>query len=135
MGQLAQMVSLWEIPEVHGAAGPDGEPLGIADSPRGADPHEPTVIQRNRRLSEQSRQRARLFLQSSALGLTLSPLSPSGECVPAPFDSGGGGHTRVRERELGGSNSDEGIDTVGLQVFMYFVVKREEGYMEIRICG
>jgi hypothetical protein len=51
MGQLAQMVSLWEIPEVHGAAGPDGEPLGVADSPRRADPHKPTGIQRNRRLS------------------------------------------------------------------------------------
>ncbi len=31
MGQLAQMVSLWEIPEVHGAAGPDGEPLEIPE--------------------------------------------------------------------------------------------------------
>jgi hypothetical protein len=41
-------------------------------------------------LAAQSWQRAKLFLQSSELGLP-HPLSRSGECVPPPFDPGGGG--------------------------------------------
>jgi hypothetical protein len=58
----------------------------------------------------QSRQRARLLLQSSEL----APLTPR-RCVLPPLVPEGG-HTRLRERGLGGPNSDEGTDTLVLQV-------------------
>jgi hypothetical protein len=39
--------------------------------------------------------------------------SPTGECVPPSFGSGGGGvHTRLRERGWGSPNFDEGTDAV-----------------------
>jgi len=44
----------------------------------------------------QSRQSARLFLQSSELG-PLTP-SPAGECVPLPLPLVPGGHTPLREK-------------------------------------
>ncbi len=54
----------------------------------------------------QSRQSTKLSFQSSNLG---SPTpSHAGECVtPPPFGSGGGGHTRLRERGWGSPNSNE----------------------------
>ncbi len=60
----------------------------------------------------QSRQSARLFLQSSELG-TPTP-SPSVKCAPW---FGGQGHTRLREPGEGGPNSDEGTDNVVLEVY------------------
>ncbi len=36
-----------------------------------------------------------------------------------------GGHTRLRERGLGGPSSDKGTDTGVLQVYMYFVEVEE----------
>jgi hypothetical protein len=52
------------------------------------------------------------FLQSSDFGPTTPSLAS--ECVSSPFGSGGGDHTRLRERMWGSPNSDEGTDTVGL---------------------
>jgi hypothetical protein len=54
----------------------------------------------------QSRQMAKLFLQSSELGLS-HPLTYR-RVGPPPFGSGGGGHTRLRKRGWGSPNSDEG---------------------------
>jgi hypothetical protein len=68
----------------------------------------------------QSRQSTRCFLQSSELGppphhpLTRRRVCP--RLVP-----GWGGHTRLRERGVGGPNFDEGIDTVELMIYMYYV--------------
>jgi hypothetical protein len=59
----------------------------------------------------QSRQRARLFLQSSGMGLP-HPLSPRRVCPP--FGSEGGGGANSLAREGGGSLSREGTDTVVL---------------------
>jgi hypothetical protein len=53
----------------------------------------------------------RLSLQSSALGPP-SP-SPAGKCSPPPFGSGG---DTLAGAGVGGPNSDEGTDTVVLQV-------------------
>jgi hypothetical protein len=44
--------------------------------------------------------------------------SPENECVPPPFGSGKG-HTRWGERGWGDPNSDEGADTVLLEVGIY----------------
>ncbi len=59
----------------------------------------------------QSRQSARLFLQSSDLGPPT--LSPAGNCVPPPFSSVEGAHS-LRGEGVGGPNSDEVTDTVVL---------------------
>jgi hypothetical protein len=44
------------------------------------------------------------------------PLAPRRVCTPplVPWDGGGGEHTRFREREWEGPNSDEGTDNVVL---------------------
>ncbi len=63
-----------------------------------------------RRLTAQSRQSAKLFLQSLELGLP-QPLTSRRVCPP-PFGSGGGAHSLAGE--LGGPNSDEGTYTVVL---------------------
>jgi hypothetical protein len=61
----------------------------------------------------QSRQSAKLFLQSSELGL-LHPFSRRRVCPhPHPLVRGGG-HTRLRERGWGCPNSDEGTYTAVL---------------------
>ncbi len=51
---------------------------------------------------------------------------------PTPFGSGGGGHTRLRER-VGGPNSDEGTDNVVLKVYigMYFAYCYRSGVFKI----
>ncbi len=67
----------------------------------------------DRRSWPQSRQSAKLFLQSSELGLP-QPLNP-----PPRF--WGEGHTRWRERGWECSNSDEGTYTVVLFICTYFV--------------
>jgi hypothetical protein len=54
----------------------------------------------------QSRQSAKLFLQSSELGLPHS--SPAGECALPPFAWGGEGHTHWRERGVGESQFRRG---------------------------
>jgi hypothetical protein len=46
--------------------------------------------------------------------------SPAGECAP-PFRSGGGGHTRRRERGWESPDSGEGTYTVVLCIYIYFV--------------
>jgi hypothetical protein len=69
---------------------------------------------------------AKLFLQSSELGLP--HLLAGGRLCPPPLVWGGGGsvHTRLPAREWGwGSpNSDKGTDTLVLLVYMYFVRER-----------
>ncbi len=47
---------------------------------------------------------------------------PPGESDPLPFGSGGGGHTRLRERGWWSPNSDEGTYIVVLYLYMYFVI-------------
>jgi hypothetical protein len=66
----------------------------------------------------QSRQSAKLFLQSSELGLPHP--SPAGECALPPL-LGGEGHTHWRERGVGESQFHEGTYTVVLCIHMYFV--------------
>jgi hypothetical protein len=68
----------------------------------------------------QSRQSAELFLQSSELGLP-HPLSRRRVCPPPTLWSGGGGHTRLRERGWGSPNSDKGTYTVVLYKCKCFV--------------
>ncbi len=69
----------------------------------------------------QSRQSARLFLQSFELGPPPAP-SPVGECVPPLwFRGGGGGGTRSLAGEGWGPNCDKGTDTVVLLVYMNIV--------------
>jgi hypothetical protein len=41
---------------------------------------------------------------------------PHPQASVPPFGSRGGGHTRLRERGVGGPNFDEGTDTVELKV-------------------
>ncbi len=65
----------------------------------------------------QSGQSAKLFLQSSELGLP-QPLTRRRSCPP--FGWGGGTHA-LASGGVGGPNSDEGTDTVVLLVYMYFV--------------
>ncbi len=64
-------------------------------------------MQRNKLLTllSQSRQSAKLFLQSSELGLPPSPIPATGECAPPPFGPGGGGWegTLACGRGVGGS--------------------------------
>ncbi len=62
----------------------------------------------------QSRQSARLYIQSSELGHSPTP-SPPGECAPSTFGSGGE-DTLACGSGVGGvtHNSDEGTDTVVL---------------------
>jgi hypothetical protein len=69
--------------------------------------------------SPQSRQSAKLFIQSSELGLP-QPLTRRRVC-PLPPVLGGEGHTRLRERCWGSPNSDEGTYTVVLFIYMYIV--------------
>ncbi len=61
----------------------------------------------------QSGQSAKLFLQSSELGLHYPP--------PLWFGVGGWGTHALAGGGVGGPNSDEGTDTVVLLVYMYFV--------------
>jgi hypothetical protein len=67
---------------------------------------------------EQSIESARLFLQSSELGLPHTP-SHAGECGPL-FGSGGRTHRIAGEGEEGGPNSVEGTDTgtPGIHVYV-----------------
>ncbi len=51
---------------------------------------------------------------------------------PPPFDSGGEGHTRWRERGWRSPNSDEGTYTVVLYIFVYFVLSVIWNYKEAR---
>ncbi len=68
----------------------------------------------------QSRQIAKLFLQSSELGLT-QPLNPMQASVPPPGSGGRG--TLAGERGVGreSPSSDEGTYTVVLFIYTYFV--------------
>ncbi len=68
-------------------------------------------------LGAQSRQSAKLFLQSSELGLP-QPLTRRRECPPWLW---GEGHTRWRGRSCESPNSDEGTYTVVLFIYTYFV--------------
>ncbi len=70
-------------------------------------------------LGAQSRQSAKLFLQSSELGLP-QPLTHRRECPP-PLWFGGEGHTRWRGRSWESPNFDEGTYTVVLFIYTYFV--------------
>ncbi len=74
-------------------------------------------------LLPQSRQSARLFLQSSNWGLSSPAPSPAGECVPPDFGGGGGGVlTCLQER--GGSQFRRGDRHCGTlcTVYVYFLV-------------
>jgi hypothetical protein len=79
----------------------------------------------------QSRQSAKLFLQSSELGVPRPP--PAGECAPPPFGSGGGGHSRYRERGWGSPNSDGGTYTVVLCIYKYFVCLTIEDRVSLQL--
>jgi hypothetical protein len=72
----------------------------------------------------QSTQSAKLFLQSSELGLP-QPLTPRQVCPPPLPRFWREGHTRWRERGWGSPNSDEGTYTVVLFTYTYFVHERE----------
>ncbi len=64
-------------------------------------------------------QRAKLFLQSSELGLP-HPLTRRRVCPPLWLGGGGGGgHTRLRERGWGSPSSDERTYTVVQYIYMY----------------
>ncbi len=65
----------------------------------------------------QSRQSAKRLLQSSEMGLP----HPFSRRPPPTLWSGGGGHTRLRERGWESPNADEGTDTVVLYIYKYFV--------------
>jgi hypothetical protein len=70
-------------------------------------------------ISAQSRQSAKLFLQSSELGLPHP--SPAGECALPPFAWGGGAHSLAREG-VGESHFRRGDIHCGtLYIYMYFV--------------
>jgi hypothetical protein len=66
----------------------------------------------------QSRQSAKLFLQSSELG-SPNPHTRRRVCPP-PFGSGGGRHSLAVEGVHGGPNSDEGTDTKQVHCEMPF---------------
>jgi hypothetical protein len=66
----------------------------------------------------QSRQSAKLFLQSSEFGLP----QPVTRWRVFPPGSGGGGHTRWRERGGESPNFDEGTYTVVLFIYTYFAL-------------
>jgi hypothetical protein len=70
---------------------------------------EASVFIKSRKPTSQSRQSAKLSLQSSELGLPHPPYPQAS--VPPPFGLGGG-HTRLRKRGWGSPNSDEGTYTV-----------------------
>ncbi len=70
------------------------------------------------KLSAQSRQSAKLFLQSSELGLP-QPLTRR-ECAPPPPRVWGAGHTRWGWES---PNFDEGTYIVVLFIYMYFVAE------------
>jgi hypothetical protein len=61
-------------------------------------------------VAAQKRQSTRLFIQSFGLGTPIP--SPSGECVPSLFGSGGGGTHSLAGEGVGSPSSDEGTDTV-----------------------
>ncbi len=71
-------------------------------------------------MEAQSKQSAKLFLQSSELGLP-QPLTPWRvcPCTPPPV-MGGGAHSLAREG-WESPNSDEGTYTVVLFIYKYFV--------------
>jgi hypothetical protein len=73
----------------------------------------------------QSRQSAKLFLQSSELGL-LQPLTRRRVCPPTLWFRGEEGHTRWRKRGCESPNSNEGLYTVVLFIYMYFVEVAKE---------
>jgi hypothetical protein len=75
----------------------------------------------NSALRSQSRQSAKLFLQSSALGLPHS-LTRRRVCKPPPPPLG---HTRLRERGWGSPNSDRGDRHCGTLVYLCFVITVE----------
>ncbi len=75
----------------------------------------------------QSRQSAKLFLQSSGLGLP-HPFNSRRVCPPPTLWSVGGGHTRLRERGWGSPNSDEGTYSRGA-LYRYFV-RSDQGFTE-----
>ncbi len=66
----------------------------------------------------QSRQSAKRFLQSSELGLP-HPFNLRRSVPPHPLVRGG--HTRLRERGWGSTNSDEVTYTTVLYIYKYFV--------------
>ncbi len=61
---------------------------------------------------------------SSRRNWDFSTLLPAGKCAPPPFGSGGGGHTRLREREWGSPNFDEG--TVVLYIYILYVLCKSQ---------
>jgi hypothetical protein len=71
--------------------------------------------------TSQKRQSAKLFLQSSELGLP-QPLTRKRACPPPPPRFWGDGHTRWRERGWESPYSDEGTYTVLLCIYTYFVI-------------
>ncbi len=70
----------------------------------------------------QSRQSAKLFLQSSELGLPHP--SPAGECAPPPFDSWGGGGTLACRKGVGESQFRRGDIHCGT-LYIYVLCGRD----------
>jgi hypothetical protein len=68
----------------------------------------------------QRRQSAKLFIQSSELGLPY-PLTRRRVWPPSPFGSEGRGTLAGGRKGRGSPNSDEGIYTVVIFINMYFV--------------
>jgi hypothetical protein len=81
----------------------------------------------------QSRQSAKLFLQSSELRLP-QPITRRQVCPPPPLFRGGG-HTRWRERGLESPNSDEGTYSVVLCIYIYVLCEVHSQYKEDRQCS
>jgi hypothetical protein len=74
----------------------------------------------------QSKQSAKLFLQSSERNWDSLNPSPAGECIPPPPPGSGGRGTLWRERGWKSPNSDEGTYTVVLFIYTYFVVQWQQ---------
>jgi hypothetical protein len=76
-------------------------------------------VRQTRKQYTRHRQSAKLFVQSSELGLP-QPFTRRRVC-PSPPGSGGG-HTRWRETGSKSPNSNKGTYTVVLFIYMYFVI-------------
>ncbi len=81
-------------------------------------------------MDAQSRQSAKLFLQSSELGVPHP--SPAGECAASPLVHGGRG-TLVCGKGVGEFQFRRGAYTVVLFIYTYFVV-RSEGQTVFVLC-
>jgi hypothetical protein len=82
----------------------------------------------------QSRQSAKLFTQSSELGLPIPTPSPAGWCVrspPPPFGSGGG-HTRLQVRGWGSPNSTRG-QTLWYSIYKLLCERQKKQFAPLSI--